>query len=192
MKKAILFLGLLIVFGCSNDKPEAAVLNAALQDVGGPQQIITVTEDDFNFRLTMEEGQRESNEPLQIYAELEYVGDLSEITIQHAASPISMGLEDLTRQLGFGSVMDQPLVTTTLKKGEAFVETYKFQEVYFGTKDEQYDDVVKQLKEGRFPTGEYKIHARANFDVPSASEAKRFEMKESLSFDVAESATIYE
>lgn len=78
---------------------------------------------DFIFQLKSEKDTYTQNEPLQIYAELEYVGESDEITIYHASSPFILELKELNTNFDFGYAMDTPLLSSTLKKKGTFTYT---------------------------------------------------------------------
>ena len=59
-----------------------------------------------------------------IFAELTYVGELDSIDIYHAASPFYFPLEERTRGIEVDYAMDEPLIVTTLEKGEPLRQKY--------------------------------------------------------------------
>ncbi len=86
-----------------------------------------IAEDEqFSFRLYSEKSVYQVGEPLQIKAELTYIGDQESIKISHAASPIWLLTTNLTEDYRFDAAMNEPLIITELKKDVPFVQEYQF------------------------------------------------------------------
>lgn len=151
-------------------------------------KISEVTEGDFIFRIVSEKKEYLLNEPIQIYAELIYNGSEREVTITHEDSPIRLGLSELTRDYYFGYVIDQPLITTKLKRGEAYYKEYKFSGGgHDDTTPKEYVDFVNQLANGKYATGHYLINGNVKFNVTSPSMENDVKIKGSLDFEVVDS-----
>ncbi|HIW35013.1 MAG TPA: hypothetical protein IAA29_19735 [Candidatus Paenibacillus intestinavium] len=125
-------------------------------------------------------------EKVELHAELEYVGQQLEITITHAASPIGISLHEKNSNIGFGYVMDQPLITTILKQGSTFQQEYKFSGFSLNDSTKEYKELYNQLADGHFPKGEYVITAKAKFTDVTSDPKHNFEMQVSTSFKVLE------
>ncbi|GGE02440.1 hypothetical protein [Paenibacillus nasutitermitis] len=100
-------------------------------------------EDGFLYRLVSEKSVYAEGERVELYAELEYVGEEPEIEIAHAASPFSFPMKEKTRGFEIGYMMDQPRLVTTLKKGEPLREQYKVSGGYGSQDPKEYVDFIK-------------------------------------------------
>ena len=85
-----------------------------------------VKEGDFVYRIFTEKDVYDEFGDLAIFAELTYVGDLESIDIYHAESAFHFPLVERTREFDVGYAMNEPLLTTTLKKDEPFRQKYSF------------------------------------------------------------------
>ena len=75
-----------------------------------------VIEGDFIYRLVSEEAQYSEDDMVDVYAELEYIGELDEVTISHAASPFYFPMVEETRDYKIDYAMNEPLLYSTLIK----------------------------------------------------------------------------
>ncbi|MBO8171515.1 MAG: hypothetical protein H0Z33_06480 [Bacillaceae bacterium] len=124
-----------------------------------------VTEGDFTYRLVTEKKEYQQGEPVRIYAELVYTGDREEITIYHAASPFYFPMVEKTRGFTIDYPMEQPLVSTTLKKGEPIQKEYRRSGGYGSQDEKAYIDFMKSFLEEGFPAGYYVVNGFADFYV---------------------------
>ncbi|MDQ0887956.1 hypothetical protein QFZ81_003044 [Paenibacillus sp. V4I9] len=67
-----------------------------------------VTEGDFVYRLVSEKSVYTEGEKVEVYAELEYVGDEAEVKIGHAISPFYFPTKEKTRNFDIRYGMQQP------------------------------------------------------------------------------------
>lgn len=142
--------------------------------------------DDFIFHLKSEKDTYKLNEPLQIYAELEYVGESDEITIYHASSPFILELKELNNNFDFGYAMDTPLLTSTLIKGEPIRIPYSFSGGYNEFSPDDYVQFVKKLMDGEFPIGRYVISGKTDFYTETDEVKHTYNMEQSIEFKVVE------
>lgn len=77
-----------------------------------------VVEGDFVYRLISGKSTYSQGEKVDLYAELEYVGEGKEIEIAHAASPFYFTITEKTRGFEIIYMMNLPRIVTLLKKGE--------------------------------------------------------------------------
>ncbi|MDQ8738703.1 hypothetical protein [Paenibacillus sp. LHD-38] len=84
-----------------------------------------ITEGDFVYRLVTENEEYQKGDSVKLYAELEYIGDKETVTIYHAASPFYFPIVEKTRDYDISYSMNEPLLSTTLKRGEPLREEYK-------------------------------------------------------------------
>jgi hypothetical protein len=148
-----------------------------------------VQKGDFVYRLFSEKDVYAPFDDTAIFAELTYVGDLESIDIYHAASPFYFPLEERTRGIEVDYAMDEPLIITTLKKGEPFSRKYGFAGGYSDQDEIKYVEFVKSLMNERFPEGDYIIHGSVEFAITDPSEAtdeERVKLKADIGFTVKE------
>lgn len=146
-----------------------------------------VTEGDFIYRLVTDQEQYLANEPVRIYAELEYKGKNKEITIYHAASPFSFPMYEKTRSYSILYMMDQPLVSTILTKGKPFREEYKRSGGYGSQDEKAYIDFMKDFLNNGFPDGHYVMSGYADFYVEAGGKSnsrKDYKLEAQISFEV--------
>ncbi|MCR8659359.1 hypothetical protein [Paenibacillus endoradicis] len=146
----------------------------------------SVQSNDFVLRMISTKDEYIVGEKVELYAALEYVGQQAEITITHAASPIGISLHENNSNIGFGYVMDQPLISTILKQGSAFQQEYKFSGISFDGSNKEYKELYNQLADGHFPEGEYVMTAKANFTDITSDLREDYEMQVSTSFRVVQ------
>jgi len=147
---------------------------------------VEIREGDFLLAIYSEKSQYKLNEPISVYAELMYTGDEKEVTISHAMSPIGFGTEETTRNYPSTSIMDQPLVHTTLKQNEPLKIDYSFSGWYSSSDKQEYIDFITSLSNKVYPQGHYKITARASFTNESVTPAKDYGFHTVVEFDVVE------
>ena len=75
-----------------------------------------MTDGDFVYRLVSEKEKYERGDQVQVYGELEYIGEKDEITIGHAASAFYFPMKELTRDYNISYAMNEPYITTKLKR----------------------------------------------------------------------------
>jgi len=146
----------------------------------------SVQSNDFVLRMISTKEEYIVGEKVELYAELEYVGQQPEIIITHAASPIGISLHENNSNIGFGYVMDQPLISTILKQGNAFRQEYKFSGFSLDGSNKEYKELYNQLADGHFSKGEYVMTAKANFTDITSTLSENYEMQVSTSFRVVE------
>ncbi|WP_339213836.1 hypothetical protein [Solibacillus sp. FSL W8-0372] len=185
MKKITIILSFvfisIILFGCqqSNDKK----LDNEVSYTDKLETQAEVTEGDFTYRLVTEKAEYSENEPIKIYAELEYTGDKGEIEIFHAASPFSFPMVETTRNYEIEYAMDMPLLSKTLVKGEPLRGEYVGSGGYSSEDQNEYQDFMKQIMNKEFPAGYYVVNGIADFDI-RVSEGTESEEKYQLEAQV--------
>ncbi len=156
--------GSLLSPSATNGKPEAAA-NAGNQEKETLMK--EIAEGDFVYRLYAERERYKEGEQPAFKAELEYVGLESSVTIAHAASPFWFSILESSDRYQFVFAMDQPLIRTTLKRGEPFRETYGFAHAQV---KENEDDLFGPPADVPFPEGVYLIGGAADFTQLSSPE----------------------
>lgn len=144
---------------------------------------------DFIYKLSTEKDVYEPFDGTAIFGELTYVGDLDSIDIYHAASPFHFPLEERTRGIEVDYAMNEPLITTTLVKGEPLRQRYNFAGGYSDQDEAAYVEFVKMLMNEGFPEGEYIIHGFTDFystDPAEATDEEKFKLKADIGFTVVE------
>ncbi|MNZ77443.1 hypothetical protein D3C78_959820 [compost metagenome] len=148
-----------------------------------------VTEGDFVYRLVTEKADYAKGDEIIIYAELEYIGDQSSIEIYHAMSPFSFPIKELTRGYDIGYMMNQPLLTTELKKNEPLREYYAGGGGYGSQDKKEYIAFMKEFNENGFPTGEYVVYGMTDFyiiDDATGQQEVDYKLNAEISFEVKE------
>jgi len=148
-----------------------------------------VQDGDFVYKLSTEKDVFDTLGGTAIFAELTYVGEMDSIDIYHASSPFYFPLEERTRGIELDYPMNQPLITTTLVKGEPLRHRYSFAGSYNDQDKTAYIDFVKALMNGEFPKGEYIIHGSAEFtsiDPSQATDKESFQLQADIGFTVVE------
>ncbi len=142
---------------------------------------------DFIYRLTAEDDTFGAGGPISMYAELEYTGDQASIDIYHAASPFYFDLHEKTRDFEIPYAMNEPLLVTTLVKGEPLREDYRGSGGYSEKDPKAYRDFIEQVTDNQFPEGFYEVNGSANFYTGNPAENKTdFDLHAVISFKVVE------
>ncbi|PKH10831.1 hypothetical protein [Planomicrobium sp. MB-3u-38] len=143
------------------------------------------TEGDFIYRLVSEKEEYASGGPVELYAELEYIGDLETIDIFHAASPFYFPMEEKTRSYEIHYGMEEPLITTTLTKGEPLREQYSGSGGYSAEEDSAYIEFTKNIIDMQFPEGYYVVDGYTDFYTENSATAQtKYEMHAEVDFKV--------
>ncbi|WP_342505365.1 hypothetical protein [Sporosarcina sp. FSL K6-2383] len=148
-----------------------------------------VQEGDFIYKLSTEKDVYDTFSGSAIFAELTYIGEKDSIDIYHAASPFHFPLEERTRGIEVDYAMNEPLIITTLKKGEPLRQKYNFAGGYSDQDEEEYVEFIKSMINEEFPEGEYIIHGSAQFttaDPSQTTDEERFQLQVDIGFTVVE------
>lgn len=145
-----------------------------------------ITEGDFVYRLVSEREEYVENGPVKLYAELEYIGDKEKIEISHAASPFYFPMVEKTRNYQIDYGMNEPLLHTTLIKGEPLREEYLSVGGYGSQDDKEYIDFMKHIMNSEFPIGHYVVNGVAHFFVADVEtvEEKKYRIDSQIEFKV--------
>ncbi|MED4456371.1 hypothetical protein [Metabacillus fastidiosus] len=146
-----------------------------------------VIEEDFVYQLVTEKAEYGKNEPIKIYAELEYTGDKEEIEIFHSASPFLFPMVETTRNYEIGYSMEEPLLSTKLIKGEPLRKEYKGSGGYGSQDKKEYIEFMEQIMNQEFPEGHYVVNGNADFYVITNEETgqkKKYKIKSQIEFRV--------
>lgn len=189
MKKVRLILSFvflsIILFGCQQSNDEKVDNEAPNTDKLETQA--EVTEGDFTYRLVTEKAEYSENEPIKIYAELEYTGDKEEIKISHAASPFSFPMVETTRNYEISYTMEQPALGTVIHKGEPVRQEYRVSGGFGSQDNKEYKEFMKRIMNQEFPEGHYVVNGIADFNVIDDGETeqkKKYEIKAQVEFSV--------
>jgi hypothetical protein len=148
------------------------------------------TEGDFVYRLVSEKEEYRKGEPVKVYGELEYIGDKESVTIYHSASPFYFPIVETTRNYSIYYMMDQPLLNTTLKRGEPLREEYKRGGGYGEQDEKDYVDFIKSLWEDGFPEGHYVVDGYVDFYVQANTDGEdnkqSYKIQTDIDFQVKE------
>jgi hypothetical protein len=149
-------------------------------------QSAEVTSGDFIYRIATKKETYQEGEPVELYSELEYIGEQAEVTIFHAASPFYFPMEETTRGYTIDYPMEEPLITTVLKKGVPFRQAYGKAGGYSETDEKEYVDFMKKLlNEEGFPSGNYEVLGFADFFIETEVDKKiDYNLKAKIGFKV--------
>lgn len=155
-----------------------------------------VYEGDFVYTLTSEQERYQEGQPIQLRAELTYIGEDEEITIGHASSPFHFPMKETTRGYDIPFSMTEPFITTTMKREEPFKESYVPSGGFGSLDPEEYKDFMKRMMAGDVPVGHYEVEGTAKFTVLQDEEAvstaragdvkdlDEYEMRATIEFEV--------
>lgn len=157
----VLMVPLIAACGTGGDTP--ADTTASIDEYSVSNTEASTTDGDFIYRLVSEQEQYPSGGPVEIYAELEYVGEEDSIDIYHAGSAFFFPMEEKTRGYQLDYPMIEPLLTTTLTKGEPLRESYTGSGGYSDQDDAAYIEFMKHVINNEFPEGYYVVNGYADF-----------------------------
>lgn len=146
-----------------------------------------ITQGDFVYRLVSEKSAYRQGEEVRLYAELEYIGEEASMMIYHAASPFFFPMVEKIRgyEILFG--MNQPLLTTTLVRGEPLREAYKRSGGFSAEDEADYVRFMKAFTEEGFQVGHYVVGGYADFYVEAADgEMDTYKIKAQIDFIVSD------
>ncbi|MBM7573668.1 hypothetical protein [Aquibacillus albus] len=145
------------------------------------------TEGDFIYRIVTEKGEYRNNETVNIYSELEYIGDKEGVTIYHAASPFNFPMVEKTRGFEIGYPMNEPLRNTTLIKGEPLREEYGRSGGYGSQDESDYVEFMTSFLNDGFLPGYYVVIGYVDFYVENKEDDKKdYRIKGKIDFKVTE------
>ncbi|GIP01192.1 hypothetical protein J14TS5_62770 [Paenibacillus lautus] len=197
--KRYLYMGFILMFimltGCAKQEMQVAASTDLSLNKAARGNQAEIPDGDFVYRLVSEKEQYEHGDQVQVYAELEYVGEQNEVTIGHAASAFYFPMKELTRNYNISYAMNEPYITTKLKKGEPLREYYQIGGGYDSSDDKRFKDFIRSLKNG-FPDGVYVVYGSADYVMDSQSqgvdqggsngeEPKRYKIQAEIEFRVS-------
>ena len=192
LKKVSLILSfmflMVVLFGCQQNKDDQVDNTPSTTE--SLETKAEVTEGEFVYRLVTEKAEYRENEPVKVYAELEYIGNQEEITIAHAASPFHFPMVETTRNYGIFYSMDQPSIATKLIKGEPLHQEYRGGGGYGSQDKKEYIEFMKHIMNQEFPKGHYVVNGFADFAVianEGTKQKKNFTIKAQVEFRVNKS-----
>jgi len=191
MKKWLVFTWVLALFvfigGCGTSGKSNEDLSKELDKYDIAQSNAEVQDGDFIYRLVSKQEEYSDGQSVTLYGELEYVGEQSEVVIEHAASPFYFPMEEKIHGFDIPYPMPEPLVTTTLKKGEPLRVSYTGSGAYSENDEKAYVDFMKDFIENGFPTGFYIVNGFADFWVQKNdhnNEPDRYHIEAQVDFKV--------
>lgn len=189
---AILILSAALMAGCGKNKavPDKNADPDRLAELNGDYlTAATVADGDFIYRLVVNKERYNLGEVIELYAELEYVGDEKSVVIFHAGSPFYFPIFEKSRQYDIPYNMIQPLLSTTLNKGEPLREYSTGGGGYSEDQDSKsYIAFMKEIMQNRFPVGEYVVSGFADFYVAAdeklGTEQQDYKIGAKVAFEV--------
>ena len=156
-----LILSLLLV-ACGVDETQEDPAND-LSDFTVTASQAESAKNNFVYRLVSEKEQYTEGKEVEIYAELEYIGEEQSMEISHAASPFYFPIYEKTRDYSVEYVMNEPLLTTRLIQDEPLRERYSGNGGYSEEDDDTYIEFVQGVMDNEFPPGFYILSGYADF-----------------------------
>ncbi|HSJ36962.1 MAG TPA: hypothetical protein VK945_01965 [Planococcus sp. (in: firmicutes)] len=182
----LLLLALLLA-ACGTGGDTPADTTTSIDDYSVSTTEASSSEGDFIYRLVTEQEEYTSGGPIELYAELEYVGEEASIDIYHAGSAFFFPMEEKTRGYQLDYPMEQPLLTTTLTKGEPLRESYTGSGGYSDQEDAAFIEFMKQVMNNEFPQGYYVVNGYADFFTETPDGVQNdYEIHAEVDFKVAE------
>lgn len=177
----------LLIAACGTGEDTPADTTASVDDYSVSNTEATTTDGDFIYRLVSEQEEYASAGPVEIYAELEYTGEKDSIDIFHAGSAFLFPMVEKTRGHEIQYVMGEPLITTTLTKGEPLRESYSSSGGYSDQDDAEYIEFTKKVMNQQFPQGYYIVNGYADFytETPDGVQTD-YEIHAEVDFKVIE------
>jgi len=177
----VVLMVVLFISGCnSTDGFDSAKLDEF--EVTQPRN--ETTGDDFIFRLISEKEVYEIGEEVELYGEIEYIGDKDEITINHASSAIHFSMIERVREYNIYSGVQDIGVSTTLEQGESYQKKYTKDAGFYS--DRESEDYVAFIEDfwnrDDFPPGYYEVNGVTDFTI----DTERIELEASIDFKVVE------
>lgn len=188
-----LFTGCIITIifflvGCNSS---ASIDRSELDEYDVSQTSDETIQDDFIFRLVSEKEEYKEGEEVNLYGEIEYIGEKNEITIHHSSSAILFPMEEKLRGYDIGYGADDIGLSTTLKQGEPYQE--EFVKIGGYSPDQDPKDYVSFMKDflnrDDFPTGYYVVSGITDFSLDTGEDAEnreRFKIEAEVDFKVDE------
>ncbi|KMK75753.1 hypothetical protein [Alkalihalobacillus pseudalcaliphilus] len=176
---------LFFLIACSkSEQINEGVANKNIEDLTTTAEVI---EGDFIYRLVSEEAQYSEDDMVDVYAELEYIGELDEVTISHAASPFYFPMVEETRDYKIDYAMNEPLLYSTLIKGQPLRKAFTGGGGYGGDDPREYQNFMRAIMNQEFPIGSYIMDGFAQFqivDVETSEPVENFELQARIEFIV--------
>lgn len=182
-----LFLPILLLSACGTGDESSSGDTASNDEYSVSNTEAEATEGDFVYRLVSEKEEYASGGPLEVYAELEYVGEEDSIEIFHAGSAFYFPMEEKTRGYQLDYPMIEPLLMTTLTKGEPLREYYSGSGAYSDQDEEAYIEFMQQVTNNEFPEGYYIVNGYADFytETPDGNKTE-YDIQGEVDFKVVE------
>ncbi|MEQ6390709.1 hypothetical protein RZN22_15560 [Bacillaceae bacterium S4-13-58] len=177
--------------GTNGDFNNAADITDIVAEYEVQQTSDEVTEGDFIFHLVSEKDEYKEGEEVEMYGEIEYIGEKDKIDIFHSSSAIFFHLKEEVRGYDIGYAVEDIGLTTTLKKGEPYREDFQKSGGYSENQDpKDYVDFMKKLfdMEG-LPVGYYTVKGQTDFYVKGESEdelGEKIQLQSEIDFKVIE------
>ncbi|TYS47663.1 hypothetical protein [Bacillus infantis] len=168
---AVFLLSTILTAGCQSSH---SVDNSDLEKYEVSQISDETVQGDFIFRIKSEKGEYEEGEDIELYGEIEYIGEKDEVKIHHSSSAILFPMREKIRGYEIGSAVNDIGLSTTLKKGVPYREEYGKSGGYSEDQDPQdYVNFMKEFLNGTgFPAGYYVVQSSTDFSVESGEHVR--------------------
>jgi hypothetical protein len=168
---AVLLLFTILTAGCQSSH---TVDNSDLEKIEVSQTSDETVQGDFIFRIKSEKAEYKEDEDIELYGEIEYIGEKDEVTILHSSSAFFFPMREKIRGYEIGSAVNDIGLSTTLKKGVPYREEYGKSGGYSEDQDPQdYVNFMKEfLNSTGFPAGHYVVKGSTDFSVESGEHVR--------------------
>jgi hypothetical protein len=168
---AVMLLFIILTAACQSSN---SVDNSDLEKYEVSQTSDETVQGDFIFRLKSKKAEYGEGEDIELYGEIEYIGEKDDIIIHHSSSAIVFPMKERIRGYEIGSAVNDIGLSTRLKKGVPYREDYGKSGGYSEDQDPQ--DYVNFMKEflnaPGFPAGHYVVKGSTDFSVESGEHVR--------------------
>ncbi|QGQ98953.1 hypothetical protein EHS13_30780 [Paenibacillus psychroresistens] len=157
---------LVLLGGCLGNGNQAETIKN-VDEFNSLQKVAEVKQGDFIYRLISDKEEYKGNEPVKLYATIEYIGERKEITLFHGFTPLGFQLLEKTRNYKIDQAMPAILKSAVYKKGVPVRTDYTKSGGYGETDTKAYTNFIKELWSDGLPTGYYVVDGSAQFYTES-------------------------
>ena len=177
----LLLVFLLTLVGCQNLQNQEQIEPNKTETTATTQIEAEATKNDFRLKLYADNSVYNTDDTIQLWATLEYVGNQDAITIWHGDPYIVFSITDGADFNSTGNVYNI-LTSTELKKGELYHFDYVKSGIWdTNGLDTDFWENFYQEEDLKFPAGTYTVSVDGDFylseDIPSAEKGPSCELQ---------------
>lgn len=176
MKKLISVMFSLIVMLAGCNEKNGKIDPEQLADITVNNNIEEITEGDFKLTAVSEKKHYKQGEPVQLYAEIEYIGEDESVDIFHSSSAVFFTIKEKVNGFEIGYAVNDIGLQTKLIKNQPFREIYEKTGGYSEHSNKAYVEFVRRfVEEEGFPVGYYIVEMTTDFSVGPAEDRQDHE-----------------